>query len=56
MKYLDYACMAVVFILAAISAMCWFGQGVNTWFWQVTTMGWIVYGFMQKFLLDKTKK
>lgn len=52
MKNLEYYCMAIVFAMAGLSAVAWFGNEVYAWFWQVVTMMWVVYAFMLKRQLD----
>jgi len=53
MKKLEYICMAIVFALAGLSAMTWYGNGGHTWFWQVITMMWIAYAFIFRREFDK---
>lgn len=53
MKNLEYYCMALVFLVAGISALTWFGSGFHTWVWQVSLMMWIGLAYTYKRRLDK---
>ncbi len=53
MKNLEYICMAIVFVMAAISLVMWYGKGVHFWIWQFNAMMWVGVAFLQKRRLDK---
>jgi hypothetical protein len=56
MKKLQYGLMIFGFIIAGLSAMMWYGHGVHTWIWQVTTMIWIADGYLKSKQIDKLEK
>jgi len=45
--------MAIVFVMAAISLVMWYGKGVHFWIWQFNAMMWVGVAFLQKRRLDK---
>jgi len=48
--------MAVAFLMAGASAMMWYGQGVNTWIWQIVVMIWIGVAYLKQKQIDKLNK
>lgn len=56
MKNLEYICMAVVFLMAAISSVMWYDKGFHTWIWQFNCMVWVGLAFLYKRRLDKLEK
>ena len=56
MKNLEYICMAIVFVMAAISLVMWFGHGFATWIWQFNLMVWVALAFVYKKRLDASNK
>jgi uncharacterized membrane protein len=56
LKNLEYGCMAVVFLMAGLSAYMFYGSGLDRWVWQVVLMMWIGHAFMFRRQIDKLRK
>jgi uncharacterized membrane protein len=56
MKKLQYALMAIVFLIAGLSAMMWYGEGFDRWSWQICTMMWVADSFLKSKQIDKLEK
>jgi hypothetical protein len=56
MKKVQYALMAMGFVTAGLSAMMWYGSGLNTWIWQIACMTWIIDSYFKQKTIDKLEK
>ena len=52
-KTLYYCGLAIVFVMAGLSAIMFYGQGFATWCWQVLTMFYVAKTFVLSYKLDK---
>lgn len=53
MRTFDYICMVIAFMMAGLSLMMFWGQGLAAWIWQVTTMIWVFNCYMKQRTIER---
>ena len=55
MNFIEKLTMVMVFVLAGLSAIMWYGEGFHNWFWQLVVMAWVVVAYLKQKQIDNLK-